>query len=84
MTEMSEHLTPLVACQSLAQSQRGGGGVTGDLDPMENHKTIGFLSNSGLDPLENHKATKPVSISTLAIIEPPAKRHLNGVSLVGR
>ena len=26
--------------------------------PMENHKAIGLLSNTGLDPLENHKATK--------------------------
>ena len=26
---------------------------------LENHKNIGFLSNTGLDPLLNHKATKP-------------------------
>ena len=26
---------------------------------MENHKAIGFLSNTGPDLLENHKATKP-------------------------
>ena len=25
----------------------------------ENHKSIGFLSNTGPDPLTNHKATKP-------------------------
>ena len=29
----------------------GGGG--------KNHKTIGFLSNTGPDLLDNHKATKP-------------------------
>ena len=38
---------------------------TRDLDPtpsLENHKAIGFLSNTGTgtDPLESHKATKPV------------------------
>ena len=30
--------------------QRGGG----DPDPPENHKNIGFLSNTGPDPLKNH------------------------------
>ena len=34
----------------------GGPGV-GPL--LENHKNIGFLSNTGPDPLKNHKATKP-------------------------
>ena len=36
--------------------QRGEG--TGGPYPPENHKTIGFLSNSR-EPLKNHKATKP-------------------------
>ena len=27
--------------------------------PLENHKAIGFLSNTGLELLENHKANKP-------------------------
>ena len=36
---------------------RGGGGGTGGSDPPENHKNIGFLSNTSLDPLKNHKAT---------------------------
>ena len=40
---------------------------------LENHKNIGFFSNTGQDPLKNHKAT---------IIGTPAKRHLNGVLLV--
>ena len=41
----------------------GGGGV-GYSDPHpENHKAIGFLSNTALDPLKNYKATKP-SFST--------------------
>ena len=26
---------------------------------LNNHKNIGFLSNTGPDPLKNHKATKP-------------------------
>ena len=27
--------------------------------PLENDKSMGFLSNTGLDPLKNHKATNP-------------------------
>ena len=38
--------------------QRGGGGGQGVPTPLENHKIIGFLSNTGPDPLKNHKATK--------------------------
>ena len=34
----------------------GGQGVR---TPLENHKNIGFFSNTGPDPLKNHKATKP-------------------------
>ena len=33
-----------------------GRGRTGSPDPLNNHKNIGFLSNSGLDTLKNHKA----------------------------
>ena len=55
----------------------GGQGVW---TPLENHKNIGFLGNTGPDPLKNHKA----SIQFWAIIGMPAKRHLNGVSLAGR
>ena len=36
-----------------------GGGGQGVRTPLENHKNIGFLSNTGPDPLKNHKATKP-------------------------
>ena len=61
-------------------SRGGGGGGAGGPDPLKNHKNIGFLSKTGLNPLENHKAT----IQCWAIIGPPAKRHLNGVSLAGR
>ena len=38
---------------------REGGGAGGPDPPPENHKNIGFLSNTGLDPLKYHKATKP-------------------------
>ena len=57
----------------------GGGGGRGSRPP-EKSQNIGFLSKTGLNPLENHKAT----IQCWAIIGPPAKRHLNGVSLAGR
>ena len=41
-------------------------------------QNIVFLSNSGLDSLKNQKATKP------AFNVGPAKRHLNGVSIMAR
>ena len=31
----------------------------GSRHPPENHKAIGYLSNTRLDPLESYKATKP-------------------------
>ena len=38
----------------------GGGGTAGPDPPLpENHKNIGFLSETGPDPLKIHKATKP-------------------------
>ena len=53
---------------------RGGERGTEGLDPpLEKHENIGFLSNTGRIPLKNQ-----------AIIGPPAKRHLYGVSLAGR
>ena len=39
------------------RGSRGGG--AGVWNPLENHKNIGFLRNTGQDPLKNHKATKP-------------------------
>ena len=40
------------------------GGSRGEEDrgfgsPLEKHKSIGFLINTGSDPLKNHKATRP-------------------------
>ena len=38
----------------------GGEGTGGpNPPPPKNHKSIGFLINTGLDPSKNHKATKP-------------------------
>ena len=45
---------------------------TGGPDPLENHKNIGFLSNTGLDSLKSQ-----TSIQCSAIVSPPAKRHFN-------
>ena len=42
-----------------ARIQRGGRG-SGPPPPLENHKAIAFLINTGLDPMENHKTTKTV------------------------
>ena len=63
-------------------SRGGGGGQGSGPPPLENYKNIGFLCNTGRDSLKNHKATKPAL--HVAIIGPPAKRHLNGVSQAGR
>ena len=50
-----------------------GGGVGGQ-DSPENHKIIGFLSNTGLDPLKKNKATK------LAFnVEPSSSRQRNAI-----
>ena len=50
-----QELMTLVVC--LMCGSRGGD--RGSDPHLENHKTIGFLSNTGLDFLKNHKATKP-------------------------
>ena len=56
---------------------------TGGRDPFpENHKNIGFFSNTGPDPLKI--TSYQASIQCWAIIGPPAKRHLNGVLLAGQ
>ena len=45
---------------SMGGSRRGAGDP--DPPPTVNHKTIGFLSNTGPDPLKNHKVTKAAFI----------------------
>ena len=59
--------------QSYMLSRRGGGGGCRD-DSPENHKNIGFLSNTGPDPLKNHKATKPAFK-----VEPSSARQRNAI-----
>ena len=64
---------------------RGSRGGTSGTDPPENKKkqlNIGFLSNTGPDPLKNHIPSQH-SMSQWAIIDTPAKCHLNVVSLAG-
>ena len=53
--------TVLVAkCVDLDQTAWAGPeGGQGVRTRLENHKNIGFLSNTGPDPLKNYKATKP-------------------------
>ena len=60
--------------------KRGAGGT--DTPCYGKHKAIGLLINTGLNPMENHKATKPAFYGGPPLA--PAKRYLNGVSLVGR
>ena len=55
-----------------------GGGTVGP-DPLENHKNIGFLSNTDPDPLKNHKATKPAFS-----VGPSSARQRNAISMALR
>ena len=54
----------------LCADPEGGQGV---LNPLKNHKNIGFSSNTGPDPLKNR--SYQASIQSWATIDPPAKRH---------
>ena len=60
------------------RTQGGGGAGDPDPPPPENHKIMGFLSNTR--KLQSHQA----SIKCGAIIDPPEKRHINGVLLTAR
>ena len=62
----------------------GGGGGAGGPDPPENHKSIGFLAVLVRIPCINTKLTSQHSVLGHHPIGPPAKHHLNGVSLAGR
>ena len=63
----------------------GGGGQGARTLDLKGNKNIWCLSNTGPDPWKNHKATLyQASIHLWVIIDPPAKRHLNGVSLADR
>ena len=70
------HPNLLLLCRSFilkyaCADPEGGQGVRTP-PPPENHKDIGFLSNTGPDPIENHKATKHLMLG----------HHLKGNSLV--
>ena len=61
----------------------GGGLVGGGFRaPWKITKNIGFFSNTGPGP--DLKSQSYQTIQCWAIIDTPAKRHLNGVSLAGR
>ena len=47
-------------CLNACADPKRWGGDRGSGPPSENHKNIGFLSNTGPDPLKNHKAPKPL------------------------
>ena len=54
---------------------RSRGGDRGSGSPLENHKNMGFLSNTGPDvTLENHYATKPAFQ-----VGPPSACQLNAM-----
>ena len=54
---------------------RGGGGQ-GVRTPIENHKNIGFLNNSGPDPQNNYEATEPAFN-----VEPSSARQRNAIKM---
>ena len=81
LNQQSGFLSPLDCWTCMCGSRRGSGGP----GPLENDKNKGFLSNTGPDPLKNNKSFKRAfNVLCLVTIGPPAKRHLNGVSLPGR
>ena len=57
---------------SLADPEGGGG--AGGPGPLNDHKNIVFLCNTGPDPLKNQKATKPA-----LIIGPSSARQRNAI-----
>ena len=67
-------------CMCWSSGGRGGDRRSGPL-PLKNHKNIGFLSNtcSVFWKSQSYQAR----IQCWVIMGPPAKHHLNGVSLAG-
>ena len=60
-------------------SMRGSKGVGGPgPHPLKNHKFIFFPGNAGMDPPKLTKLSSQHSMC--ALIDPPVKHHLNGVS----
>ena len=58
---------------------RGGGGEAEGPDPLEIHKNIGFLCNTGRDTLKNNKAAKPAFN-----VDPSSARQRNTISMAFR
>ena len=79
-----KRVKPIPPASSMGESRGGGQGVRTPTPSLKNPKYIGFLSNTSLYPLENHNATKPYIIQGWATINPPVKRHVNGITLAGR
>ena len=65
-----------------ADLEEVGGAGQGVWTPLKNHKSIGFLSNTGQDPLTLTKL--PIQNSMLCHHQHASETHFNGVSLVGR
>ena len=74
-------LTNMVAKMATASMRRSRGGW-GSGHHLKNHKVVGLLNNKVRIRWKIIK--KQASIRYWAISYPPAKRHLNGVSLAGR
>ena len=72
MSNSGENGTYCIHALSMGGSRNG---ERGPATPLENHKNIGFLSNTGQE--------NQASIQFWAIIGPPANCHLNGISLAG-
>ena len=64
----------------------GGGGGGGWIQiALKNHKTLGFLSNTGPEPLKNHMASSiGYKASIQCVIGQLVKRHLNVILLVAQ
>ena len=79
-TRWKEHFrqVPSFRCMPCADPEGGQGVRT----PLKNHKIIGFPSNIDRDPLKSQ--SYQASVQWWTIIDTPAKRHFNGVSLMGR
>ena len=77
---------PIVYVDIMCGSRGGGGGGRGSGLPLENHKNIGFLSNTGPDPL---KITKLPSQQSMKghhrnASETPFKWRFAGGSMMAR
>ena len=68
---------PQVGLHARIQREGGGGGRGPGDSNMENHKAIGFLSNTGPDPRENHETTKPA-----INVRPSSTHQRNAIKMI--